>query len=365
MPVLVVGPPHSGVDVMTTFLGALGMATLTESQQLSFDQLARETLESVGASGTVPPARADLVVASAGSRASTASFIAEAFTDRHFALGVVPGAVLAPACRRAVKGRCAVVVLVRDPDEVAHAAHVRDGLSVPLALAAWHETMRTMISGLVDESVIVVSYASFVEDPLSVGADIADALVVWGHLDPTASVHEAAATVAARKGSLTTAPSTESTKARVAPRRLFKKLLSLEGAHASFDPGKLKETPWWMTTLLDERREALARERLAEHHCQEALEATEAALTRANQERTSVLVEHGFVVGERDAAAEQRDALKAAVEALEHDYENALGDLADSRAQLVTLRERYDALQRLLAFARMRWWARFIRELRD
>jgi len=127
VPVLVVGLLHSGVDVMTGFLGALGMATLTESQQLSFDQLARETLASVGATATVPPARADLVVASAGSRASTPSFIAEAFTDRHFALGVVPSAVLAPACRRAVKGRCAVVVLVRDPDEVAHAAHVRDG----------------------------------------------------------------------------------------------------------------------------------------------------------------------------------------------------------------------------------------------
>jgi len=113
-----------------------------------------------------------------------------------------------------------------------------------------------------------------------------------------------------------------------------------------------------MTTLLDERREALARERLAEHHCQEALEATQAALALANQERTSVLVERGFVVGERDA-------LKAALETLEHDYENAVGDLADARTQLGTLRERYDGLQRLLAFARMRWWARFIRELRD
>jgi len=99
---------------------------------------------------------------------------------------------------------------------------------VALALAVWHETMRTMVSGLIDESVIVVSYASFVEDPLSVGADVADALVSWGHLDPTASVDEAALTVTARRGSATTA-SAESTKARVAPRRLFKKLLSSRG----------------------------------------------------------------------------------------------------------------------------------------
>lgn len=365
MPVLVVGLAHTGVETMTSFLGALGMATHTESQRFNFDQLTRETLESVGASSSVPPARGTLEVASAGIRASTASFVAETFTDRHFALGEVSGAALAPACRRAVKGRCAFIVMVRDPDEVAHAAHVRDGLSVPLALAAWHETLLSALSGLVNESVIVVSYASFVKDPLSVGADIADTLVAWGLLDPTASVAEAALTVTSGGAAVTSVSSAESTKARRAPRRLFKKLLSLEGVHASFEPGRLKEAPWWMTALLDERREALARERLAEHHCQAALEVTQAALTRANLERTSVLVEHGFAVGERDAAAEQRDALKSALEALDHDYENVVGDLADTRTELATLRERYERLQRLQAFARMRWWARFVRELRD
>lgn len=366
MPVLVVGPPHAGVEVMTAFLGALGMASCTPTQQSVLSDIATEALRALGGRADCPPmltANHPTTLAPFVERVSV--LLSEAFRDRHYVIGVDAGTLVTTLWRRALPGSVAVVVMVRDPEDVAQAAVVRDGLSVPIALAVWHQNSVSTLRELTEAPVIVVGYQEFAEDPLSVGADVADTLGAWGFLDPSSSVADAVEASAVRADSHRVPLVTETAKVRRAPRRLYKQMAALAGASSSFAPGKLESAPWWMTTLLDERRSSLAHEREAEAQCQQAIDVVREALVRANQDRTSVLMEHAFVVGERDTASDQRDALRAALEALELEHADALGDLADVRTRLVAVQERYERLQRLQAFARMRWWARFVRELRD
>ena len=366
MPALVIGPPHSGVALMTTFLSALGMSSCPESHVASLAAINSRALEALGGRIDCPPTASATLVADLTPFVDRATAVLNrSFTDRHYVIGVEGGAPLAELWRRAIKAPCAVVVMVRDPEEVAQSALVRDGLSVPVALTVWYEALSGLLQSLRETPVIVVSYRDFVDDPMSVGADVADALGAWGHLDPTTSVWEATRSISVGADPHRVPLVIEPAKLRVGPGRLYRHLLTLTGESPSFDPGAPKPMPWWMEVLLNERRIAFERERVAEAKCAEALEAARNLLERAKEDRASVLVEHAFVVGERDTATEQRDALRAALEALEHDHEDALGDLTDARARLTSVQEKYESLQRLQAFARMRWWARFVRELRD
>ncbi|HEY5173905.1 MAG TPA: sulfotransferase, partial [Acidimicrobiia bacterium] len=104
-------------------------------------------------------------------------------------------APLLPLWRRAVLDRCAAVVIVRDPMEVAWSLALRNGMPILTGLALWSEYNRRTLAGLSGLPVYVCNYDELVSDPLATMTSIRAALASWNELSADAPVEVAAARV--------------------------------------------------------------------------------------------------------------------------------------------------------------------------
>src|SRR5262249_7371679 len=162
--------------------------------------------------------------------------------------------LLLPLWRRAVLDRCAAVLVVRNPMEVAWSVTLRNGIPTMTALALWSAYNRAALSGLGGLPVFVCTYDDLIASPLETTTAIADALVSWGELDRVPDVEAAAALV--RPDLRRDTWRRDSSAALDRPGeidRLDKLLGELTGPHEVFEPVPPPSAPW-EEALLSERR---------------------------------------------------------------------------------------------------------------
>lgn len=209
--------------------------------------------------------------------------------------------LLLPLWRHVLLDRCAAVVIVRDPAEVAWSLALRDAMSPLSAMALWSAYNRALLGGLEGLPVHVVHYSELVERPNSVVSEIVASLRDWGEIVDDVDEAGAAARV---KPDLRrdTHPGGEGPLASPPAeiRALDDFLGSLRGRHDSFAASVAPDAGWWESALLDERRTVRqsADERVA------AIESQRAEVARDNEAL-------------RAQSAELRREMEAALAALE------------------------------------------------
>ncbi len=209
--------------------------------------------------------------------------------------------LLLPLWRHVLLDRCAAVVIVRDPAEVAWSLALRDAMSPLSAMALWSAYNRALLGGLEGLPVHVVHYSELVERPNSVVSEIVASLRDWGEIVDDVDEAGAAARV---KPDLRrdTHPGGEGPLASPPAeiRALDDFLGSLRGRHDSFAASVARDAGWWESALLDERRTVRqsADERVA------AIESQRAEVARDNEAL-------------RAQSAELRREMEAALAALE------------------------------------------------
>ena len=209
--------------------------------------------------------------------------------------------LLLPLWRHVLLDRCAAVVIVRDPAEVAWSLALRDAMSPLSAMALWSAYNRALLGGLEGLPVHVVHYSELVEQPNSVVSEIVASLRDWGEI--VGDVDEAGAAARVKPDlRRDTHPGGEGPLASPPAeiRALDDFLGSLRGRHDSFAASVAPDVGWWESALLDERRTVRqsADERVA------AIESQRAEVARDNEAL-------------RAQSAELRREMEAALAALE------------------------------------------------
>ena len=139
-----------------------------------------------------------------------------------------------------------IVVVHRNPLEVAASLQARDGFDVPVGLALWERYVRSSLAAVEGRAVCVTSYEQLVADPHAWCRRVADFL----HCAPVEpdEVRAELRHSSVSAGALSSDPSVSS-----AQRALYAALEACEGPHDVFAPQALPpETPW-VEALLDER----------------------------------------------------------------------------------------------------------------
>ena len=207
--------------------------------------------------------------------------------------------LLLPLWRRAVLDRCAAVVIVRSPMEVAWSLALRNGLPILTGLSLWSEYNRAALAGLGGLPVHVCTYDDLVTDPGTTLAAIASSLETWNELPAGADVDAAAARVRPELRRNTWPRDTpDALEIPSEIERLAKFLTDQVGAHDLFEPGHPPAAPW-ERALLDERRLGVSR-----------LRTSMLDTTAAVRERDQIASERDQVTGERDALRTDRDDLR-------------------------------------------------------
>ena len=172
--------------------------------------------------------------------------------------------LLLPLWRRAVLDRCAAILVVRDPREVAWSLALRDGLPFLSALALWSEYYGSALSGLGGLPVYVCSYDALVTDPTDTLRALAASLTSWPELPADVDLDAAAARLRPELRRNTWPRDTaDAPEIPTEVEGLRKVLIELEGSHDVFQPGCPPASPWEQA-LLAERRAGAERLRLSD-----------------------------------------------------------------------------------------------------
>lgn len=241
--------------------------------------------------------------------------------------------LLLPLWRRAVLDRCAAVLVVRDPMEVAWSVALRNGLPTMTGLALWSAYNRAAVAGLDGLPVFVCVYDRLVADPTGTLGELATALGDWGEVEP-GDVARAAQDIRPelrRRTWRRDAP--DAWELPVEVERLAAVLDGLAGRHDVFVPPTLPEGSWEQA-LLSERRFGIEETRRARDGERDALEARDAL----GAELAAREAERDRAVAERQAEVER---LRVALEA--------------TRSELAAERNRHGETRRELRRAEARW----------
>ena len=238
--------------------------------------------------------------------------------------------LLLPLWRRAVLDRCAAVLIVRSPMEVAWSLALRNGMPIVSGLALWAEYNRAALRGLSGLPVYVCQYDELVTDPPGTLGAIASSLESWHELPEGADVETAAARVRPELRRNTWPRDTpDALDIPIEIERFAKSLKDLEGPHESFEPGHFPAAPW-ERALLGERRIGLARLRAS------TLETNAAQVQRdeVTRERDDFARARDETARLRDETARERDELGARLESIQRDLVSAQLEAAELRAQV-------------------------------
>ncbi len=270
MGVLVVGMHRSGTSALSSVVEATGLDAGTDLmardvgnpdgyyEQRAVVALDDEVLAHYGGSWDAPPLLAPGWAEENVARgfASRAREVVDAtFSRSRFVMKDPRVSLLLPLWRHVVLDRCAAVVIVRDPAEVAWSLALRDAMSPLSAMALWSAYNRALLDGLEGLPVHVVRYADLVERPSAVVGEIIASLRDWGEIDGDVDEVSAAARIKpdlrrnthpGSEGPLATPP--------MEIRDLDDFLGGLQGRHDSFAATSPPRAGWWEAALLDERR---------------------------------------------------------------------------------------------------------------
>ena len=316
MGVLVVGMHRSGTSALSSVLEATGLDAGTDLmardvgnpdgyyEQRAVVTLDDDVLAHYGGSWDAPPLLAPGWAEERVARdfARRAREVLDAtFSGPRFVMKDPRVSLLLPLWRHVLLDRCAAVVIVRDPAEVAWSLALRDAMSPLSAMALWSAYNRALLGGLEGLPVHVVHYSELVERPNSVVSEIVASLRDWGEI--VGDVDEAGAAARVKPDlRRDTHPGGEGPLASPPAeiRALDDFLGSLRGRHDSFAASVAPDVGWWESALLDERRTVRqsADERVA------AIESQRAEVARDNEAL-------------RAQSAELRREMEAALAALE------------------------------------------------
>jgi hypothetical protein len=270
MGVLVVGMHRSGTSALSSVLAAAGLDAGTDLmtrdvgnpdgyyEQRAVVALDDEVLAHYGGAWDAPPLLAPGWAEEHVARgfARRARDVVDAtFSHPRFVMKDPRVSLLLPLWRHVLLDRCAAVVIVRDPAEVAWSLALRDAMSPLSAMALWSAYNRSLLDGLEGLPVQLVRYAELIEQPATVVREIVASLRDWGELDGDVDEAGAAARVKSDlrrdthpggEGPLSSPP------AEI--RALDGFLGGLHGRHDSFAAGAVPAPGWWEAALLDERR---------------------------------------------------------------------------------------------------------------
>ena len=217
--------------------------------------------------------------------------------------------VLLPLWRRAVLDRCAAVLVVRDPMEVAWSMALRNGMPILTGLALWADYNRRALAGLSGLPVHVCRYDDVVSDPVTTLTAMSTCLVDWNELAPDPDIAVAAARVKPElRRNTWPRDNADAIEVPGEIERLVKFLADLDGAHASFDVGLPPSSPW-ENAVLEERRSGVVRLRTELQMHDEEARAREAVVetARAEAEQRLLRVQSDL----DDVQARRRDAERA------------------------------------------------------
>ena len=193
---------RSGTSALASVLDALGLDVgLREGlmrgdignpdgyfEVQSVAELDERILAAFGGRWDIPP----LLAAGWANEVQARQFAAEAretfdrsFAGSHFVLKDPRMSLLMPMWRQVLLDRVAVVMIVRDPAEVAWSLALRDGMAPLTGLGLWAAYNRALLTDLDGLPVHVCHYRDLVDRPGEVVADIARSLNAWGELDDT------------------------------------------------------------------------------------------------------------------------------------------------------------------------------------
>jgi hypothetical protein len=269
MAVLVIGMHRSGTSALASMLEALGLDAGDAQQLLAADDhnpqgyfeqdavvaLNDEVFDYLGGAWDCPPvftsgwaARADLEPFVERLR----TLLADLYGGTNYVLKDPRVSLLLPLWRQALPDQSSILVMVRDPMEVALSLHKRDAIPVLSGLALWCHYNRSLLRDLKGVPVHVCDYAQLVADSHVVTEDVAQSLHRWGELDDRVDVAAGAGRVNPQLRRAVIA-------GRDAPslpdevRVLSAYLTSQLGPHDSFDADDLAPG-WWEEEILDYRR---------------------------------------------------------------------------------------------------------------
>ncbi|MGC8509691.1 MAG: sulfotransferase family protein [Acidimicrobiales bacterium] len=315
MGVLVVGMHRSGTSALSSVLEATGLDAGTDLmardvgnpdgyyEQRGVVALDDEVLAHYGGAWDAPPLLApgwtEEHVARGFARRAR-EVLDETFSRPRFVMKDPRVSLLLPLWRHVLLDRCAAVVIVRDPAEVAWSLALRDAMSPLSAMALWSAYNRALLEGLEGLPVHVVRYAELVERPAAVVGEVVASLRDWGEVAGDVDEVSAAARVKPDlrrdthpgEGPLASPPEEI--------RALDDFLGGLCGRHDSFVAAATPSAGWWEAALLDERRTVR--------------QSAEARVAAVESQRDEVVRDNEAL---RAQSAELRREMEAALAALE------------------------------------------------
>ncbi len=321
---------RSGTSALASVLGALGLDPGSSDGLMRADvgnpegyfevesiaALDERILRDYGGRWDIPPLLAPGWATEVGARQLVGELRATfdaTFSSRHFVLKDPRISLLLPLWRQALLDRVAVVLVVRDPAEVAWSLALRDGMAPLTGLGLWAAYNRSLLADLEGLSVHVCHYRDLVERPRDVVGAVAASLAAWGELDGE-DLDAASARV---RPSLRrdTHPTSDPILADPPPsiRELATALAELDGRHDHFST-VVPSPGWWEGPLIDERRV------FVQHYERELAE---------RDRRIDDLVSDNEAV--RRQSDELRSELVAAHESIT-EYRDVVRDLEASRA---------------------------------
>ena len=271
---------RSGTSAVAAALEALGLDVGATERQMPADaanpagyfelqetgDLNDEILELLGGAWDAPPPLAggwELDPAMAPYRRRAATIVGKRLTKNRWVVKDPRIALLLPLWRRAVLDRCAAVVIVRDPKEVAWSLALRSGMPILSGLALWSDYNRRALVGLSGLPVHVCSYDELITSPLETMTSIHASLTSWNEVSPDAPVEMAAARIQPElRRNTWPRDNADALEVPGEIERLAKFLTDLVGAHEVFEPGHPSPSPW-EEALLVERRTGILRLRIA------------------------------------------------------------------------------------------------------
>lgn len=261
---------RSGTSALASVLDALGLDVGSRDELMRGDvgnpdgyfevqsvaALDERILDAYGGRWDIPP----LLAPGWANEVDARRFVAEArttfdasFSGSNFVLKDPRMSLLMPLWRQTLLDRVAVVVIVRDPAEVAWSLALRDGMAPLTGLALWAAYNRTLLTDLDGLPVHLCHYRDLIERPHEVVTDIVGSLNAWGELD------ERDADTGAQRIKPDLRRDTHPigdpilTDPPTSIRELAEFLGSLNGRHDEFH-ATVPAAGWWEEPLMNERR---------------------------------------------------------------------------------------------------------------
>jgi hypothetical protein len=301
--VIVLGMHRSGTSAASRLLNLLGFSLGPDDdlvpardsnpaghwENASLNRLNRRILEAVGGHGSAPPPMPDgwqEAPELEPLRRQAADLARTVLAEDQWAWKDPRTCLTAPFWLGILDAPLALVLVHRNPLEVAASLEARDGRPVPLGLATWERYVRSALAAARGRPVYVAAYEELVGDPVGWCERVAAFLRSRGAEVGAVPAEEVRSFV--RPDLRHTELGVEALESHPAVseqlRAVYAAVRALAGAHASFEPPELPpETPW-VEPLFAERRRALADERALRHAERDARRA-EAKLARIESSR--------------------------------------------------------------------------------